>query len=561
MDSEMKMRLTVGRKVGLGFAVILALMLIATVTSYIKLLNVRQVQGTVLETRVPTIQACLKLERDLNQAQNKGRQEILAGSQTGRRDEAKKLYDSSWDSIKRDIDELDRLAPNWTRQENRDHLAAIEEQLPHLHELQQAIVGHASRRDRDAVTNAGNEFADKATTLTESVKKSLGYLIDSQMTLLKENQEALEGANTGLALTLFVTSLIALGVGVAVATFLSRQISTGTQLVLDQAEAIAGGDLTRDDLEVQREDEWGDLTRAINKVNSSLKAMIVAISENARDVAGASEELSSTSHTITANSEETSTRAQLVSSGSEQVNKNLQTVATGSEEMSVSIREISKNAHESAKVATGAVRVAEETTQIVGKLGDSSTEIGQVIKVITSIAQQTNLLALNATIEAARAGEAGKGFAVVANEVKELAKQTAKATEDISRKIEAIQGDTKNAVGAIGQISDVIKQVNDISNTIATAVEEQNATTNEMARNVNEAARGSSEITKNIAGVAEAAQNTARGAGESTKAAQALAEMASKLRELVSQFRIEGVGAEFHAQGYAPRAMSARAGA
>ena len=201
--------------------------------------------------------------------------------------------------------------------------------------------------------------------------------------------------------------------------------------------------------------------------------------------------------------------------------------------MSASIKEIAKNAHESAKVATGAVRVAVETNQIVTKLGDSSTEIGQVIKVITSIAQQTNLLALNATIEAARAGEAGKGFAVVANEMKELAKQTAKATEDISRKIEAIQADTKNAVVAIAQISDVIKQVNDISNTIATAVEEQNATTNEMARNVGEAAKGSGEITKNIGGVAEAAKSTSQGANDSLKAAEALAKMSSDLGELV----------------------------
>src|SRR5947209_5873438 len=168
--------------------------------------------------------------------------------------------------------------------------------------------------------------------------------------------------------------------------------------------------------------------------------------------------------------------------------------------MGVSIKEIAKNATQAARVATAAVKVAENTTATVSKLGDSSVEIGQVIKVITSIAQQTNLLALNATIEAARAGEAGKGFAVVANEVKELAKETAKATEDISRKIEAIQTDTKEAVGAIANISEVIDQINGISNTIATAVEEQNATTNEMSRNVSEAAQSSGEITGNIAG-------------------------------------------------------------
>ncbi len=257
------------------------------------------------------------------------------------------------------------------------------------------------------------------------------------------------------------------------------------------------------------------------------------VGQIAEGLASASEELTATSQQMSANAEETSAQANVVSAGAEQVNRNLQTVATGTEEMSASIKEIAKNAHESARVATSAVKVAEETNHVVNKLGESSIEIGQVIKVITSIAQQTNLLALNATIEAARAGEAGKGFAVVANEVKELAKQTAKATEDISRKIEAIQGDTKGAVAAIAQISDVIKQVNDISNTIATAVEEQNATTNEMARNVGEAARGSGEITKNISGVAEAAQSTTHGATESQKAAQALSKMSTDLRELV----------------------------
>ncbi len=173
-----------------------------------------------------------------------------------------------------------------------------------------------------------------------------------------------------------------------------------------------------------------------------------------------------------------------MTAATEQVNRNLQTVATGAEEMSATIKEIAKNASEAARVASEAVKSAATTNATVSKLGDSSVEIGQVIKVITSIAQQTNLLALNATIEAARAGEAGKGFAVVANEVKELAKQTAKATEDISQKINAIQGDTKSAVDAIGNISGIINQINDISNTIATAVEEQSATTNEMSRNV-----------------------------------------------------------------------------
>jgi methyl-accepting chemotaxis protein len=182
--------------------------------------------------------------------------------------------------------------------------------------------------------------------------------------------------------------------------------------------------------------------------------------------------------------------------------------------------------------------VATTTNGTVEKLGESSTEIGNVIKVITSIAQQTNLLALNATIEAARAGESGKGFAVVANEVKELAKQTAKATEEISQKIEAIQTDTKAAVGAIGEIGSIINQINDISNSIASAVEEQTVTTNEINRSMAEASKGVGDISKNITGVAMAAKDTTQGANDTQKAASELSQMAARLQSVVSSFKV-----------------------
>ena len=266
-----------------------------------------------------------------------------------------------------------------------------------------------------------------------------------------------------------------------------------------------------------------------------LAEIMSAVANNANTLGASAEELTAVSTEMSANAEETAAQANVVSAAAEQVSKNVQTVATGVEEMGASIREIAGNANEAAKVAEQAVKVAESTNQTIAKLGESSSEIGKVIKVITSIAEQTNLLALNATIEAARAGEAGKGFAVVANEVKELAKETAKATEDIGQKIEAIQGDTSGAVEAIKQIGQIIGQINDISNTIASAVEEQSVTTNEISRNVAEAAKGSSEISQNITNVASAAQSTTQGANNTQQAAGELSRMAAELQQIVSR--------------------------
>jgi methyl-accepting chemotaxis protein len=258
--------------------------------------------------------------------------------------------------------------------------------------------------------------------------------------------------------------------------------------------------------------------------------------ENASTLASSSEELTAVSQQMAGNAEETAVQANVVSAASEEVSKNVASVASASGQMQASIREISKNANDSARIARNAVTVASATNETMRNLGESSREIGNVIKVITSIAQQTNLLALNATIEAARAGEAGKGFAVVANEVKELAKQTAKATEEISQKIEAIQGVTKGAVTAIEEISTIINQINDISNSIASAVEEQTATTNEIGRSVNEAAQGVNDIAKNIGGVATAARNTTQGANDTKTASLQLSEMAARLQAAVAKF-------------------------
>ena len=415
----------------------------------------------------------------------------------------------------------------------------------------------------DAIVHRPGDAARELGPYLKLYKELQGKIETTSDQLEKGEKEAETSAATkathATRATLMICGLSLLLL-LVVATRITVSIARGLDSFSTEFKRMTEANDLTSRVDQERPDEIGELGKYLNQFVEKVHDILVHIAQSARAVASASDTLSATSQQITANSEETSAQADVVSKATRQVSENLQTVETGAEEMGCSIKEIAKNATEAAKVATSAVRVAAETTATVSKLGDSSTEIGQVIKVITSIAQQTNLLALNATIEAARAGEAGKGFAVVANEVKELAKETAKATEDISRKIAAIQTDTKAAVDAIASISGIINQVNDISNTIATAVEEQNATTNEMSRNVGEAAQASSEITSNIAGVAEAAESTSRGAGDTQKAAQQLVETSAELRRLVEQFKINANGSVVRAGIASPdRSMAASA--
>jgi methyl-accepting chemotaxis protein len=271
------------------------------------------------------------------------------------------------------------------------------------------------------------------------------------------------------------------------------------------------------------------------ELDTTLRGIFQEVTQHSQTLAASSQELSSVSQQMVSNAQETAAQATQVSAGAEQVSRNVQSVASGMEEVNANIREVARNASTAAKVAASAVKLADGTSVVVNKLGASSLEIGKVIKVITSIAQQTNLLALNATIEAARAGEAGRGFAVVANEVKELARETARATEDIGQKIGSIQGDTEEVVNAILEIGATIGRINELQASIASSVEEQTATAGEILRNVGEAAKGSQQISENMAAVAEAARSTTEGAGSTQRSAVELAHMAQSLQRLVIQ--------------------------
>lgn len=372
-----------------------------------------------------------------------------------------------------------------------------------------------------------------------SLQRSLADLADAKLDTVVENadfnNEIGQMAKAVLALQLSLQHADKLAVAEREN---NRKAAETTQQIGDIISAAASGDFT---VTVPMEGKEGfflDISNQVNKLIETSRNAFQSISQNASQLSVASEELSAVSVQMSSNAEETNAQAGSAASAATQVSSNMQSVSAGVEELSVSIREISSNAMEASAVATHAVQEARATNETMAKLGVSSQEIGNVLKVISSIAEQTNLLALNATIEAARAGELGKGFAVVANEVKELARQTSRATEEISENIANIQNDVKGAIASIGAISDVINKINDISGIIASAVEEQAATANEIGRTVSEAATGSSEIAKNVESVSVVSRNTTEGAANSQHAALKLSEMAAELQSLVNQFRV-----------------------
>ena len=319
------------------------------------------------------------------------------------------------------------------------------------------------------------------------------------------------------------------------AAAVAAETTARVEVVKDYLATVAGGDLTQE-LALAGEDNVGQMAGSVRALVSSLRASMTQIGQTAAAVSDASGRLTGVSAEMGGSVDDAAALVGNVSAAAEQVSGNVQTVAGAAEQMTASIAEIARNATQASSVAAAAVERARAATGTIEALGSSSAEIGQVIKVITSIAQQTNLLALNATIEAARAGDAGKGFAVVANEVKELAGETARATDEIGRLIEAIQRDSAGASQAISEIGEVINSIYGIQATIAAAVEEQSATTNEISRSVTDAATGTNGIAADSASAAAAAATAQSGAVSTAQAATSLAALATELDGLVRHF-------------------------
>ena len=334
--------------------------------------------------------------------------------------------------------------------------------------------------------------------------------------------------------TLVVAVLVLGAIGFALVRTVRRALFGLRDRMTDIAEG--DGDLTAR-LPEDAADETGEVSRAVNKFIARVQEVIQQMAGAAEKLDGSVQTLSAMTAQMSANAAQTSGQAAAVTRSADDVSRNVSTLSAGSEQMTASIREISVNASEAAQVANNAVTIASTARDTVADLSTASTEIGNVVKLITSIAEQTNLLALNATIEAARAGESGKGFAVVAGEVKELAQETAKATDDITHRVAAIQTGTDAAVDSIGTITDIVGRISDFSTTIASAVEEQTATTNEMSRNVTETAEAAGQIAENITQVSAGASSTSEAAGEASRTTTNVSHVVGDLKATVGSFR------------------------
>jgi methyl-accepting chemotaxis protein len=387
--------------------------------------------------------------------------------------------------------------------------------------------------DPSSARAAYPDIADAFGALEEELPK-MGDAVSAFAETAAEN-------SSGQRTTAITLSLIVAAAGVLVLALLGWIVTTSVVrplkkvgTVLDQ---LADGDL-RGNPGVLSKDEVGRMAASLEASMANMRAVMTAIGDSSTTLASATEELSASAQNMSRLADESSAQSEIVASAAGQVSNNVQTVSAGSEQMSASIREIAQNASEVSHVAAQAVEVADTTTQTVAKLGESSLEIASVVKVITSIAEQTNLLALNATIEAARAGEAGKGFAVVANEVKELAQEAARASDDITRRVAAIQGDTEAAVGSIGRIAEVVHTMNDHQLTIATAVDQQAATTRELTRSVAVAADGAGSVSTTLTTVSADARDSASDVDRARAAALELDGLSRELTRLLGVFTV-----------------------
>ncbi|WP_159809835.1 methyl-accepting chemotaxis protein [Cellulomonas citrea] len=519
---------SVGARLAGGFAVALVFLAVLGAISYLKVGEINQNQKAVVHT-YQVLEGVAAVSATLTNAETGQRGYVITGE-----DSYLQPYTDAKNQIGGQIDTIASLTADNPAQQQRiaELRTAVDAKFA---EMQSTIdlrrSGGFEAAQAVVLQNAGKSTMDQ-------IRGLLTAMDDAERSLLGTRTSASDSA-TATTRTIVVASLllglvIMIGIGLVVARSITRPVRVLTERLREMAEG--DGDLTQR-VDENRKDEFGKLGAYFNQFLEKIASTVRAIAESASSLSAASLELTTTSDQIAATAELSSAQAGSASASAEQVSRNVQTVAASSEQMGASIKEIAGNASDASRVAQQAVEQAEKAAEIVGRLSASSAEIGDIIKLITSIAEQTNLLALNATIEAARAGDAGKGFAVVASEVKDLAQETGRASEDIANRVQAVQQETQGAIEMIESISGVVEQVNNYSGMIASAVEEQTATTHEIVRNVADASAGSSAIAQSIVQLAESAQQTSVGVEDTRHAADDLTKMSHDLQQLVGQFR------------------------
>ncbi|MBG0833337.1 methyl-accepting chemotaxis protein [Planomonospora sp. ID67723] len=519
--------LSLGWKLRAGFGIVLALLIVVVADGFAVRDDLNEQARRVAEEIDPKARTVALLQFRFSDMY--GLQTAYTASEASR-DAKREFFIGARDKAAALVEEVEAMA---SPGEQREAVATIRDGFDEFIRIDEQVWTAMRSGDREEAVRLSNDVEGppyfKAMDAAAAFDASVVAERNAQLAALAESRDA---ANRRAGLLAAVAVLL----GAACAVLLTRTVRKPVERVVDILEKVAGGDLTPR-LGIDRGDEIGRMSTALDEALERISGTLRGIAENTDQVAHAAGDLNGLAASLNGDSAQASVEVASVASAAGDVSHHLESVASGSEEMGASISEISRNTSAAASVADATVAKVNDATETVARLGESSAQISNVVKLITSIAEQTNLLALNATIEAARAGEAGKGFAVVAGEVKDLAQETAKATEDISRRVQAIQADTADAVSAIDQIASVISKISEAQQTIAAAVEEQTATTEEMNRGVSSAAGGSSKIAASISGVSAVVERARLGAERSQQSADALATMSGELRRLVGRFR------------------------
>jgi len=565
------MKLRMRNQLLLAFSVVLALMLISSAVVFFKAAVVAKKLDYMQQSRVPILFKVSEMDYAQMKARSDVRRAVLfaaTGKMDGVREYKRKLEDD-WATLDADLATLRQLSSTFAIQANRDRVSQLAVEMPVLHREQAAIIDRALAAGRGRIAPVDEDLTKNCEPHGAAVRTVIEAFTQSVKDLTVSDVDTLLRSQSQTEWVLAISTLLALTTGIVIAILYSGRVVGALAPVSERLQAIARGDLNGarlDEALLARPDELGELAAAAQTMAENLRRLLGEIATGVQTLASSATELSAISrqtatgtasmseraHTVATAAEEASANTSSIAAGMEQSSSSLSSVASATEQMSATVGDISANTARANAISEQATAQARSITEQMRKLGEAAQEIGHVTETINNISAQTNLLALNATIEAARAGAAGKGFAVVANEIKELARQTAEATEDIKGKISGMQGSTGAAIADIGQIATVIRDVGGIVASIAAAIEQQAAVTRDVAGNIAQASAGvrdanervahtaqvSSSIAQDIAGVNASVSDIRHGGQQVEASAAELSRLAEVLGARVAQFSL-----------------------